>query len=259
MKKVTLILSFLMMTLVVSNINAQDKPEKGSFGTEIQFNPFDQDGKTFSLEGLKLRYFLTDKDVLRLKLRLSGASNKFSLDEKVNENVTNTSDFKTRTGLWGLNVGYERHFAVAHRVSVYVGGELGFSHHFAHTNISSGNDGDKSIEGIISNGAITKLEDDGKPESDDNLLNKVNDRAYFGFNAAAIAGLDFYVYKGLYLGAELGFKIESRNSLDMKYQYHHNIGNGGQSNIQEFKSNDSARETSFGFYVDPVIRLGWTF
>ena len=45
------LLFILVVVLIVSNnVSAQQKPKKGSFGTEIQFNPFDQDGKTFQLE-----------------------------------------------------------------------------------------------------------------------------------------------------------------------------------------------------------------
>ena len=39
------LLFILVVVLIVSNnVSAQQKPKKGSFGTEIQFNPFDQDG-----------------------------------------------------------------------------------------------------------------------------------------------------------------------------------------------------------------------
>ncbi|MFR7878606.1 MAG: hypothetical protein ACLU4J_20655 [Butyricimonas paravirosa] len=61
------LLFILVVVLIVSNnVSAQQKPKKGSFGTEIQSNPFDQDGKTFQLDGLKFRYFICR--VIRLKL-----------------------------------------------------------------------------------------------------------------------------------------------------------------------------------------------
>ena len=66
MKRLTLILFAALC--IAANLSAQNKPGKGSFGTEVQFNPFDQNGETFKLDGLKFRYFVTDKDAIRLKL-----------------------------------------------------------------------------------------------------------------------------------------------------------------------------------------------
>ena len=61
MKKLLFIL--VVVLIVSNNVSAQQKPEKGSFGTEIQFNPFDQNGKTFQLDGLKFRYFISGQAV----------------------------------------------------------------------------------------------------------------------------------------------------------------------------------------------------
>lgn len=51
---------------------AQDEfaPEKGDFGVELQFNPFSNDYTTFrdSEYGLTGRYFITNKDAIRLNI-----------------------------------------------------------------------------------------------------------------------------------------------------------------------------------------------
>ena len=53
MKRLTLILFAALC--IAANLSAQNKPGKGSFGTEVQFNPFDQNGETFKLDGLTLQ------------------------------------------------------------------------------------------------------------------------------------------------------------------------------------------------------------
>ena len=60
MKKI--IMSIIVIAMCSISAFSQNGPVKGSFGTEVQFNPFDQNGEMFKLDGLKFRYFLTDKE-----------------------------------------------------------------------------------------------------------------------------------------------------------------------------------------------------
>lgn len=249
MKRLTFIL--LVTLFIASNSSAQNKPAKGSFGTEVQFNPFDQNGKTFQLDGLKFRYFVTDKDALRLKLGLNLNHSNFTNDEEGETRADYiSSEYKYNVGDFRLDLGYERHFNVSKRINIYVGGSFGFTRHFASTKFEiKSNESHNTFKGEISNGAITK-------EADldiENMLPAVNDRANWGINAAVFTGLDFYVYKGLYLGTELGLKVENYKSSKMTY----NAIADRTSYTEE--STDKQSTAKVKTYIEPVIRLGWTF
>ena len=162
MKKLLFIL--VVVLIVSNNVSAQQKPEKGSFGTEIQFNPFDQNGKTFQLDGLKFRYFISDRDAIRLKFGINSTQNKFTDSDSQEENDIKTSyknEFKSTTGDFNLDLGYERHYDLAKRLNAYVGGSIGFKKHFASTKIegyseriSESSAFSNKFNGKIKNGAL---------------------------------------------------------------------------------------------------------
>ena len=252
MKRLTLILFAALC--IAANLSAQNKPGKGSFGTEVQFNPFDQNGETFKLDGLKFRYFVTDKDAIRLKLGFNLDHSNFTNKEEGETQADYTStEFKYNVGDFRLDAGYERHFDISKRVNVYVGGSFGFTRHFASTKLETvSNELSTTFKGEITNGAITP---DSKADELDieNMLPAVNDRAYWGINAAIFTGLDFYVYKGLYVGTELGLKLENRKSSKMTYR-----AVADKTNYLE-ETTDKAITTKVKTYIEPVLRLGWTF
>ena len=125
MKKFNLILAVLALFTASGAVVAQTRPGKGSFGTEVQFNPFDQNGKTFQLDGLKFRYFLTDNDALRLKVGFGFDSEKYKPDDGEDDFV------KGKAADLSVDLGYERHFNVAKRLDLYVGAQIGIYKHFA--------------------------------------------------------------------------------------------------------------------------------
>lgn len=251
MKRLTLILAAALC--IATNTFAQDKPAKGSFGTEVQFNPFDQNGETFQLDALKFRYFVTDNDAIRLKLGFDMQRSKFNnkVEGDRNESFSST-DFKYKTGNFRLDLGYERHFDISKRVNLYVGGSFGFTRHFASTQFEmSSSELTGKFKGEISNGAITNL--DNLDSDFENMLPSVNDQAYWGINVAAFTGLDFYVYKGLYVGTELGLRLNNNKTSKMEYNAILDRTN------YSVDSTDKTTKTEIKTYIEPVIRLGWTF
>lgn len=255
--------------LVANHSSAQYKPKKGSVSTEVQFNPFDQDGEMFKLDGVKVRYFFTENDAFRLKLGFTMKHHYLSVtDDNRDEENPNASyysfenKYKSTAGSFELNLGYERHFNIAKRLSAYIGASAGFNRQFASTTADLATFFHNQVNGRwqvtnfitsnieISNGAFETLPDDtGNP------LDKVTDRAYWELKAALFAGLDFYVYKGLYVGTEFGLGLNSSENSKMKYKG--TVDN--EQHVIEFETNDNARNTTLGFYIEPVIRLGWTF
>lgn len=226
MKKI--FMAIIAMAMCSVSVFAQDRPGKGSFGTEIQFNPFDQDGEMFKLDGLKFRYFLTDKDALRLKVGFGFGKQK--LDD---EDVTGF----TRSGDFSIGLGYERHFKLLERLDLYAGGQIGYTRHFASA----------ETEATVMDQTITTVYANHIPSASGTTP---SDRAYNGLNVSAFTGLDFYVYKGLYIGTELGLYINTQKTCEYEVR---------ESHQYPVKSEDSVRSTSIGFAIEPTLRLGWTF
>lgn len=220
MKRIVLMAAIACLALG-ANAQKVTKPSDGTFGLELQMNPFDQNGKTFSLDGLKMRYFFNSENALRAKIGFDVTKNKQS------SGSNDAYDSKT-SGSFKFDVGYERHFDLGERFDAYVGGEVGVVRGFAKT---------KSFV------------------DDDNWTKTKNaDGANVGFHVAALTGVDFYVYKSLYIGAELSLGVESR--VGKRSETTTKVG--GQETTT--KGPDvKGRTTTAGFDVQPVLRLGWNF
>ena len=237
MKKITLVVA-AVLAMFSANVSAQnvELPKAGSFGTEVQFNPFDQNGHNFSLDALKFRYFITDNDALRLSVGLQSSSKKTKEDD--------SDDFsKNRTGKFSIDLGYERHWNVAKRLDLYAGAEIGIYKNFASAKSerSSDTDGD----GVDDVTITTEYKNMTGDPTDTNTK-----RANFGVAASVFTGLDFYVYKGLYIGTELGLIITSDKTCEGEIKV---------TNQDTQKVKSSVRNTNVKFDIEPTIRLGWTF
>lgn len=218
MKKFLLALAVLGTTICA---NAQETfaPAKGDFSTEIQFAPF-SGSKIFSNGAVfQGRYFLTNKDALVLEIGLSGTNEKTITDTQTG---AYTSDYN---GKFKINLGYQRHFYTYKRLDLYAGCKVGFVHDFAAN----------------------------KTLIDDNNWSWDNNGTGNGFSAYALTGFDFYVYKGLYLGAEINVGFEDV----LKSGYKTKAVVAGKTEEQTIKGGGHKLEGGFG--VNPLIRLGWKF
>lgn len=264
-------LAFILFAtlLMAGNAIAQNKPTKGSWSTEVQINPFDQDGETFSLDGLKVRYFFNDKNAIRLKIGFSTTKSNYT-DEDSNEETGNSYDnqYDYKKGSLNIDLGYERHFDLGKRLDAYLGGSIGLGKDFASTKIETYSkyttnqfNGSTITEtfysGELKNGAITG-------DTGNSIFDKA-DRANLNINAAIFAGLDFYIYKGLYIGTELGIGCNSQKSLKMEFDGTtiSKVTSKGQTQTTEDtideETTDNYRTTSFKTYIEPRLRIGITF
>lgn len=233
MKKLmfTMLAAAVALTTAQAQDNQVKRPSKGAIGTELQFNPFSQSGTTFSMDGLKVKYFLTDIDAIRAKIGFD-------------YNRAKEKDVSALNGNFKFDIGYERHLPLAKRIDFYMGGQLGVEKGFARTK-GTFNDKEYTFRGAAVGGDITIP---GQIEDIFDNVNKDN-RAYTSFNITALAGFDVYIYRGLYLGTELGFRIKTGFLDDVKFKY---------DNISTTLE-DNGFTTNVGFYVDPSIRIGYTF
>jgi hypothetical protein len=281
---------------VASTANAQYSPEKGDFAAELGFTPFNTiNGSSFQLnEGMvKVRYFLSGKDALRLKLGL-GIDSKTTTNtenynplEKENETCIDGSVKTTNNATdFSIMLGYERHLFTKGRFDVYAGLELGYlmnsrsgSYSMNGTGKTYDHDGDLSITTTV--------------ESSKEYFNQDanGNRSMDFFAANLFAGVDVYVWKNLYLGAECGFSFKtgtssahgyfnstsSTKAFDKNNKMIYSLtedynGSTCITNTTTYNGNTTVSDTSYGnvetsadtqttfnFFVEPAIRIGWRF
>lgn len=237
-------------------------PTAGSINTEVQFNPFSDDDQ-FQIEGLKVRYFITDKDAIRLTLGLemdNKNDKEFGQAPDEDDEVatafykyqTGNEENKTKTGKFSIDLGYERHLVKNGRMDLYVGAGLGFETTWSTNNMI---EADKHMK--------TNATDPYKVSSYDFFTIETEtkgDNAYSAFRAGIFTGLDFYLYKGLYIGTELGLKFKNKSYKDFEQTVTNNDPQIAQEDrVNEVSNKNDSSESTLKFSIEPRIRLGWSF
>lgn len=220
--------------------------QKGDFSTEIMFNPFSDDFGTFKLDQLKLRYMFSDKDAVRFGIGFGLDNNKTTPDPEDDEN----SWVKQTSGNFSINLGYERHLIQKGRLDIYVGAGLGYERINAGSTIHTEYDNEE-YEYKMHNAWGTF---DGNDFGVDNSHRTANI-----FRVDIFTGIDFYVYKGLYVGAELGIRFKTACKPGYYTSGPGYDDNGNFVKDLESKKADKQTEVSFKTYCEPALRLGWTF
>lgn len=239
-----MILAAAIVAASASSAIAQDNtftPEAGDFSVEVQFNPFSNDFGTFKLDQLKGRYFFSDKDAIRFGIGFGLDSDKTVADPDNNED----NWAKNKLGSFSINLGYERHFFNYKRVDLYAGAGLGYAVQSASATSQFADANGKTYESKVCNALTTS-----SPAKED--------RSYNEFNVKAFTGIDFYVYKGLFVGAELGIKFGFQS-----YPGYYTKGGyddkGNWSDSLESDKKDKISGINLATYIEPALRLGWTF
>lgn len=223
MKKASIFVAALL--LATAGVQAQEQetttygPQAGSFGVELNFNPF-SGGDVFTTQGIKMRGFLNENMAIRgtLELGLDGDKNGIYNGAELH------STQKTSLFVFGLTPGFEYHFAHFKRGSVYAGAEIGFN--------------------------VGSMSESTTYEDNDYGTDTNSKGSIFGFNVAAITGIDVYLTQNLYLGAELG----------LGYQMNKVTPNKTTTTGPDTTTDNSFQASSyFGFLCEPTFRLGWTF
>ena len=238
MKKIIFSLAAVVLSGTMFVANAQEtkslKPVAGDFATELRFTPFD--ATAFSLNGINVRgrYFLSDNMAVRLDLGFA-----YSGSKTVNPSATAGSpDEISKTSVTNFNIfpGLELHFANWNRVSLYGGAALG----------------------INMRGASASIENVGNTNGDEAKIKGATsaagaNRNSFGFGINVFTGIDVYVYRNLYVGAEMGLSF----ATSKLGKYETTMSSGSTSTTVKFESTTST--TNVNFYAIPSFRLGWKF
>ena len=265
---------------------------KGSVATELNFSLFNinisDDGvstNAFSMPELRLRFGLSNKWALRLNLGIDFGHNniKRNLD---NENEGNWTKIittgerieKSSYTKFSIAPGFEYHFGNWNRLSIYVGGEIPFGIYVTKSVIDEDRTievyernwyNDNNFELIRATRAVSYMETKNAASAyicdDWGCYYTYRQAGNMFFGIKAFAGFDFYVYKGLYLGAELG--LGYNHSLALKGSVTGNstivtiTPTGSDTKMTEIdeKFEDKIMRGHLGFKCNPMIRLGWRF
>ena len=240
--------------------------EAKQIATEVQFNPFDNNGNTFKLDGLKLRFFLSDVDALRVKVgfSLSSKTSRDDLLEPIRDNYSSASSYSSAMDVYehkkedygksshssiSLNLGYERHFFANDNISLYAGAQVGGELNFA----SYKSESNRQVS--LASNRSTWITETVK------FSNSDKDGNYGGLTigGGVFTGIDYYLTENLYLGAELGLSARYFKAKDVKQDYE--VWDSGSERMISGSINTNVKNSSFEakIYIEPSFRLGWKF
>lgn len=237
---------FMMAVMAVAALsaNAQYAPEKGDFSTAIKFNPFHSSGKTFEAVddyAVMGRYMITDKDAVRATLGFGYKNEKNEEADVVDPNKTVELNGSATT--FSFKVGYERHFAANDRIDLYAGAQVGFS-------TTSSNEESQVYYMDNNNNKVPLIVETKNGTAENNVVKPTSPNT---FSFGVFTGINFYVYKKLFVGAEIGFNYGHGSYKDVEYPVL-------KDNKWETKTAEMNNTTSsLGFKVEPQLTLGWTF
>jgi hypothetical protein len=202
MKKVLLtaaaVMTFGLMNAQEETTSAY-KPVKGTITTEVGLvgglNNTDFSLNSNTTSAVKFRYFLKDDMALRIGLGINSDKNEI-VDNSDPSDVATLIN-KNSNNL--INLGFEKHFAGADRLSTYAGADLliGFK--------------GASTEGTA-NGYSLNIDGANLDPNTGNLVG--NASTDLGFRL--FTGADYYITKKVYLGVEAGLNFLSSSQKDIE-------------------------------------------
>jgi len=276
MKKLLFIVGLALTSVTAS---AQDEVglPAGLFTLEWKFNPFDYESKPVKVAQLNGRLFLNDKSAVRMGV---GVGFDRDTDEKTISEIVEASKTEGISKITNdaltlrFSLGYEYHFANTGRLDFYGGLEGGYLGRF----YSGTKEISTTTVQILSSSYVASENfqntEYNKRNSDGD---KLNENGIFG---TIFTGIDFYVYKKLYIGAELGVTFNTGKKkngnytevtgnkeivgenvipgLTTKYSSETGIYTDSTGKVE----NRPVYETKGSYtkvYIEPAIRIGWMF
>ncbi|MFY0599217.1 MAG: hypothetical protein JXR03_06065 [Cyclobacteriaceae bacterium] len=221
------IIAALLLFPLLAHAQEELKVSPDERTLEVQFTPFGSN--PININGIRFRKFKDETSAFRLNVFLGLDSDSNIKQQKDDEN--NRLELNTSSSAFSVNIrpGFERHLPGTDRLSPYFGGEL-----------------DLAIQ-------TSSEEEEFQNTTNDKFETTLrNQNGFFRFGINAIAGMDFYVAKKLYLGTEFGFGFSYNKLLSVQLE----------SDEQGFTEPDhQKRGGSFnlGPNVNAQIRLGYAF
>ena len=277
MKKLLFVVGLALTSLTVSAQEQEVGLPAGLFTLEWKFNPFDYESKPVKVAQLNGRLFLNDNQAVRMGVGVG-------FDRDTDENSANgtegtspvLSSTKTTNDALTLrfSLGYEYHFANTGHLDFYGGLEGGYLGRF----FSATKEYSTTQTQIETTSSITYYDyvntEYNKRNSDGDKLNEN------GIFASIFTGIDYYIYKKLYIGAELGVTFNTGKKKNGNYTEvtgHRESINGSivDERVKKYSSETGittnydgtttqgpvteTKGTYTKVYIEPSIRIGWMF
>ena len=313
----------LLLSLMTLTASAQkDELPDGTLAVELQANPFSNDFNTFKMTEFKARLWLNNKHVVRFAVGLGMDTKKedtgwnFDSRESINSDydiIQHNGKSETNFKEVRLTVGYEYHLAQSGRLDLYVGASAGYEGKYysgssesteSWTRFSKGSyvpypDLGTSTGSNTSTGSWLHYPNYDRTAKQVTITNTSSSTDYSKMSpngdnnehsifANVFTGVDCYIYKGLYIGTELGISFKHGKSENGSYTRISNrtVTDDGTITVnkrEEFNSatgitdtrdlldftnnkksyrpavNKSSSSNHLKIYVEPAIRLGWIF
>ena len=273
MKKLLFIVGLALTSLSASAQEQEVGIPAGLFTLEWKFNPFDYESKPVKVAQLNGRMFLNDKSAVRLGVGV-GFDRDTDEETKNNESTNPKESFSKVTNdalTLRFSLGYEYHFANTGHLDFYGGFEGGYLGRFySATEESTKNYPYSSTTADVK---YEKTEYNKRNSNDD----KHNENGIFG---SIFTGVDYYIYKKLYIGAELGITFNTGKKKNGSLTRVNGIKTIIDGTVKDEKAEKYSSETGITtnydgtttqgpvtetkgtytkIYIEPAIRIGWMF
>ncbi|MCB9195920.1 MAG: hypothetical protein H6600_03385 [Flavobacteriales bacterium] len=218
---------YLVIILLLITSNFYFSQDSGSFSLETQFDVFSKNNNAGN--NLKFRYFINNTHVIRTNWGFDFNSNTNEILEVDGDGV---GSIETINSLNNISLGYEYHMS-QERFSPYLGCSF------------VGGFGKDEIYGSRTDGSVFI-----------NDFNFSQKQSISQFGIRFFTGFDFYIYKGLYCGSEIGYQI-----MNTKYKRGEIKTEDASSTTNASTSTPISEKKSLAVSLVNmgVIRVGWKF
>lgn len=224
-KVITMMILFLgsVNLSIAQKAEAKDLTLEATLNLQVGGAPI-----SFNVSEIRMRYFLTSKDAIRVKVAYEMTSGTNYVYSPMDPTLIPFT-LKYSSSKLNLGIGYEHHFKGTEKLSPYFGGEAGFG-------IST-----LKTEGINTFNGIEL--------SEGSTFTSQNTGAYNVY-AGLVFGADYYIVPHLYVGAELAYGFGYSNFGNREVY---------NSNTATTIVNTLGTGIGFGLQANPGIRIGLKF
>lgn len=223
-------LALFIFTIFISNVSFTQNEEKASgekISIETQFKLFDLNNTLQS--NLKIRFHISENHVLRTNWQFAYNS---TVDEILETDGDGVGSLEQVSSAHYISLGYEHHVNLD-KMSPYLGVAIGYGF------------GNESEYGSRTDGT--------------SFINDFNFNQQQKLSAVlvdAFSGFDFTLYKGLYLGTEIGLRF-----ISTKYHRGELVTEDASSTTDSSTTTPipEKKTNSFSLINMGVIRVGWKF
>jgi hypothetical protein len=219
------VLSILLLSFSLTGLSQDSDFNK--FSLESQFTVFNSNAVV--TPNLKFRYLSESGNVFRTTLNASYTDLTTEILEVDGDGV---GSVQTTNSSFVLGLGYEKHLSMD-KVSPYIGGSI--------------------LIGAGKNSTYGSRTDAAVFINDFNYNSKIN-TSYFGVHL--FTGVDVTIYKGLFLGTEIGYKFISLR--DKRGEYN-TTDASSTTNSETTTAIPEKKSKSFSLVNMGVLRVGWKF